>query len=125
LGGYKETCKVCHEIFDQFVADGDIPHGSVFKQCDNCPAVELQKDNFAAWDVYTRCWNQVICAGMGDIIGVNLLAVYRVMQSLKIREDDELQVVDKVILLHDKIHGKKKDSNVAQRTSATARKQLE
>lgn len=56
---------------------------------------------------------------MGEVVGLNVLAVYRIMQSLKIKEDDELAILDKVILLHDRLNKKKEEGTTDARRSST------
>jgi len=71
-----------------------------FQKCSDCPATELLPGNLDTWLVYARCWNQVIVAGLGTVIGLRLDAVYRIMESLEIPRHLQLDIVDKVSLLH-------------------------
>lgn len=64
--------------------------------------------NHAAWEVYTRCWNQVISVGLGEILGLSIPALYLVMHSLGVRGDDEIEVLDKVLICYDRITAAKK-----------------
>ena len=74
-----------------------------------CPAVLLEPGNHAAWDVYQRVWNQVIVAGMGTVIGVQLDAIYRVMETLEVPKERHMDVIDKVNLIHSIIFPVKKE----------------
>jgi hypothetical protein len=69
----------------------------------------LEPGNHAAWDVYQRVWNQVIVAGMGTVIGVQLDAIYRVMETLEVPKERHMDVIDKVNLIHSIIFPVKKE----------------
>jgi len=70
--------------------------------------VVLEPGNHTAWDVYQRVWNQVIVAGLGTVIGVQLEAVYRVMETLEIPKERHMDTIDKVSLMHAIIFAVKK-----------------
>jgi hypothetical protein len=72
-----------------------------FGHCGACPRVDLFPENVLAWELYTRCWNQIITVGMGEVIGLNILAVYRLMESAGVHKDDELRMLDKLLAMHD------------------------
>lgn len=52
--------------------------------CESCYPVPLQ-NNIAAVQVYNLCANQLIVSGMGEIIGMNYLAIFEVMNLLEIQ----------------------------------------
>jgi hypothetical protein len=69
----------------------------------------LEPGNHTAWDVYERCWNQVIVAGMGQVIGIHIEAVYRVMESLDVPKSRHIEIIDKINLIHTVIFPGKKE----------------
>lgn len=71
-----------------------------FQRCADCPAVELMPGNIVAWEVYARCWNQVIVAGLGTVLGINISAIYQVMASMDVPKEQHTDVLDKVNLVH-------------------------
>jgi hypothetical protein len=105
-GGYLKTCQICQDIWKQVCRD--LAESHPFGRCDGCPAVVLEPGNHTAWDVYQRVWNQVIVAGLGTVIGVQLEAVYRVMETLEIPKERHMDTIDKVSLMHAIIFAVKK-----------------
>lgn len=61
----------------------------------------LVERNRIAWEVYQRCWNQVVTVGMGEVIGLHIPALYLLMDTLRVPDEDRLALLDKLTLLHD------------------------
>jgi hypothetical protein len=108
-GGYAKTCQVCQDVWAQCCTEihEEIP----FQRCADCPNMELLPGNFTVWEVYARCWNQVIVAGMGTVLGINLSAVYLVMDSLDVPKDRHTEILDKLNLIHGIIFPMKKEDD--------------
>jgi hypothetical protein len=118
-GGYAKTCKVCQDIWQQCCEQ--IGEQLPFKRCSDCPATELLPGNVIAWEVYARCWNQVIVAGTGQVLGLNISAVYRVMESMDVPKDRHMEVLDKVNLVHSIIFPIKKEDDSGHDPDSSAR----
>lgn len=56
--------------------------------CDTC-RVDLLEENYEVADVYIMCRNQVITAGMGEIIDINLQTVKTVMDLYGVKDQRE------------------------------------
>lgn len=57
-------------------------------RCENC-RVDLLEENQDAGTIYIMCRNQVITAGMGEIIDINLQTVKTVMDLYNIKDQRE------------------------------------
>ena len=68
------------------------------KECEECRP-ELMRENFDSANVFTKCKGQVLMTGMGDVIGLNHLAVKMHMELLDIPIQHQGIVLDKVCLL--------------------------
>jgi len=63
--------------------------------CDTC-WVELMPENREAADVYMICRNQIITAGMGQILDINLLTVFKIMDEYPGGIEDRWKCLNKV-----------------------------
>jgi hypothetical protein len=86
------------------VGESNVVEDTHFERCKDCPAVVLDPGNIPAWETYQRCWNQVVTIGGGltgqHIIGLQLAAVFRVMEALEIPPRLHTDTIDKVNLIH-------------------------
>ena len=98
MGGFGKTCEVCQRIWKQVCRDVNEPHP--FAPCEQCPAVALTPGNYIVWTIYERVWNQFLVVGMGTVIGVQIDAIYRVMDSLDVPKDEHLDIIDRINLIH-------------------------
>ena len=57
-------------------------------RCENC-RVDLMEENQDAGKVYIMCRNQVITAGMGEVVDLNLQTVKTVMDLYNIKDQRE------------------------------------
>jgi hypothetical protein len=63
--------------------------------CDTC-WVDLRPDNKEAAEVYIMCRDQIIVAGMGQVIGINNLAIYGAMDRFPGGVKDQWRCLNKV-----------------------------
>jgi hypothetical protein len=86
--------------FDRDCSGGQDPDLLKWHPCSDCKSVTLLPENFLAWEIFKRCWTQVITIGMGEVIGVNILAVDRLMDIMDVEHADKADVLDKVLAAH-------------------------
>ncbi|MGE4536549.1 MAG: hypothetical protein AB7D37_05680 [Desulfovibrio sp.] len=93
----RKPCEECRRTFK--VTRWDTPEEREKKKhgppCDTCRPKE-HPFNADCFRIYKRCTNQLIVAGMGNAIDINLLAVEMVMRLERIPERDQLELMDQV-----------------------------
>ena len=104
---------MCKEIWETFSK----PLGLEWEVCKDCLACDLMPENVLAWEIYARCGTQVIVSGglAGQVLGINVLAVYRVMESFQVPTEEEISLLDKILSLHSTYFPMKEGSDGTRR----------
>lgn len=83
---------------------------------------DLWVSNFFAWELYQKLSGQVIVAGMGEILGINFLAIGFIFDLYEVDDQIEKQVLFEKILAIDTVRCKERSQQMQKQANAAKSK---
>jgi hypothetical protein len=83
---------------------------------------ELFISNFFAWELYQKLSGQVIVAGMGDVLGINFMAIEFIFNLYEIYDPIERQCLFEKIIAVDSVRCKERSQQMQKQVNAAKSK---
>ena len=77
--------------------------------------------NYFAWELYQKLSGQVIVAGMGEVLGINFLAIDFIFNLYEIEQSERLILFEKILAI-DTVRCKERSQQIQRQVEAAKSK---